>query len=658
MSDEKPLGLAKGLFFWGFRLMNLNRLSIHRLALLLLGVLVLLSYWPGLSGGFFFDDGPSILQAPGLHISELTWDALTQAWLSGGAGPTGRPVAQMSFGLNHYVSGLDPRPYKLTNLVIHVLCGWLVYGVVCQLLPGRTAKAPQGDPSWVALAVTALWMLHPLQLLPVLHVVQRMTSLSALFLLTAFWLHLLARSGPAPIKPGLLLLAWGIAWPLSILSKETGLLLPLFVLAWELLLRRAQVGRLDGFARLYAACCLVLGVAVLAYLLSPLSDWLWAGYGMRPFDATQRLLTEARVMWLYVALALGPLNSVLALHHDGVAISTGVLSPWPTAVALLGWLAVLWLILSLRRKVPLLAFGLSWFLIGHLLESTVLPLELVHEHRNYLPLLGLLLAVAAAYERWGSDRLKPATLAFVTILATVLCAALTAARAHDFGDPLRRALAEVQHHPHSPRSQYEAGLAIASVPAAAKPGSLAYQTARHHLERAAALDAHHKLALLELLALDCKAGRGVDQPVLQELALRLGQTRFAPGDRNILYQAKEAAIAGELCLDRSQLTTLFTAALANPQMSPFVQAMLYSWLADYLWLGARDLAAAKLALSRSLALNPAQTSNRLKWAQLLWIGGDRQAAQQLLLKLRAERLTPDERQTLEQLLAAGNITPP
>ncbi|MDP3701020.1 MAG: pilus assembly protein PilF [Hylemonella sp.] len=627
------------------------------LAAALLGALALAAYWAGLAGGFFFDDGPSILNAPGLRMSEFTWEAIGQAWFSGGAGPTGRPVAQLSFGLNHYLSGFNPWAFKLTNLAIHGLCALMAYGVVRELLRGR-AEIKSYDERWVALAVAALWLLHPLQLLPVLHVVQRMTSLSALFLLAAFWLHIVARRRDGPLKPGLLLLAWCVAWPLSILSKETGLLLPLFVLGWELLLRRSEVGRLDKFAKIYTGICLVLVAGVAWYLLSSRSQWLWAGYELRPFEAGQRLLSEARVLWFYVGLVVLPRWSALGLYHDDFAISTDWLTPWTTLPAVLGWVVVVVLVWRLRARAPLVAFGLAWFLIGHLLESTVLPLELVHEHRNYLPLLGLLLAATAALLRWTQDRTKPTTLGIIAVVLLLLCAALTAFRAHQYGDDLRRAFGQVQHHPDSARSQYEAGMLVAGLPAAAQPGSLAYKTAHHHLERALAVDAHHKMALFEIVTLDCKANLGVNQPALDELMHRLRVTRFAPGDRNILYYAKEMAVAGQRCLDRSQMTELFRAALANPKVTASVQAILHSWLADYLWLSERDLAGAREALARSLALNPGHPSNRLKWAQLLWISGERQAARELLLKLRADRLTGEERQTLEQLLATGNIEKP
>jgi len=101
---------------------------------------------------------------------------------------------------------------------------------------------------------------------------------------------------------------------------------------------------------------------------------------------------------------------------------------------------------------------------------------------------------------------------------------------------------------------------------------------------------------------------------------------------------------------------MFAAALANPGVLPGTQAILHSWHADYLWLHEHDLAAARRALGQSLALNPSNSSNRLKWAQLLMLSGEMPQARQLLLALRAEYFSAEERKTLNELLAALNMT--
>ena len=142
----------------------------------------------------------------------------------------------------------------------------------------------------------------------------------------------------------------------------------------------------------------------------------------------------------------------------------------------------------------------------------------------------------------------------------------------------------------------------------------------------------------------------MDQPWVAELQRRLRDTPFAPGDRTVLYSLKEMTVAGSVCLGRSDVDGLFAAAIANPGVSPGVRAMLYSWHADYLWLHEKDLPAAFAALGQSLTLVPSNASNRLKLAQLRFIAGEREQASELFVELRGERLSVEERKTLEELL--------
>jgi protein O-mannosyl-transferase len=629
---------------------------ITALAAFLLSAILFAIYWPGLQGAFFFDDGPSILQAEGVRLSTLSLESLQQAWTSGGAGPSGRPVAQLSFALNHYLGGFDPFAFKATNLVIHFFCGLLVFCLARRLLIA-VKPATKPDHLLVAAAVVAtLWLLHPIQLLPVLHVVQRMTSLSALFLLAGLLLHVRGREQGGRAGAAMLILAWAILWPLSFLSKEIGALFPLFALAWELIVRRSSRGNLDRFACVLTGLAGVCLVAVMAYAFSSRGQWLWSGYDLRPFSLTERLLTEARVLWFYVGLIVAPRLDALGLYHDDIAVSTNLISPWSTLPSLLGLIGLAWLAWRMRTRASLVAFGIAWFLIGHAMESTVLPLEIAHEHRNYIPIFGILIAAGwaliCALESKGERK---------TIGVALLAAALayfpfvTALRAHQFGDEVRRTQLEAQHHRTSARAQYEAGRALTGLSESDTPNSPTYFFARRHYESAGELDPAFKFGLLGLIHLNCKAEIPAVQGEVHELGRRLRQAHFAPGDRNVLYSLKEMSITGSVCLDRPEVDGLFAAALSNDGVSPAVRAMLHSWHADYLWLHEHDVLAARGALGRSLVLNPSSPSNRLKWAQLGLISGEVGQAVELLLELRDENFSTSERNTLNELLAAHRV---
>jgi tetratricopeptide (TPR) repeat protein len=631
--------------------------SLRTIGLLLFSAALLaLNYWPGLHGAFFFDDSSSILQAEGVKLDGLSLDSLHQAWLSGGAGPTGRPISQLSFALNYFFSGFNPFVFKATNLAIHLVNGSLIFALARLLLTAAQPLARQRHLLMAAGAVAALWLLHPIQLLPVLHVVQRMTSLSALFLLAAFWLHIRGRQRGGLSSILMLGPSWLLLFPLSFLSKETGILFPAFVLAWELILHRSAQGRLDRFARTLATLASACAVAALVYALSPRAHWLWTGYEMRPFSLPERLMTEGRVLWFYLGLMVLPRLEAFGLYHDDITVSTGWLTPWTTLPAMLGLAALVWLAWWLRRRAPLVSFGIAWFFIGQALESTVLPLELAHEHRNYLPLFGLLLAggwgLLQALQSKGERKTVGVALA---LAALTYFPFVTALRSNQYENDGRRTQLEAQHHRSSPRAQYEAGRVLAGLPDAASANSPTYSFALRHYEIAGELDPAFKMGWLGMIHLSCQAGRIPDKAWVDALAQRLQNTPFAPGDRTVLYSLKEMSIAGTVCLKRSEIDSLFAAALANPGVDPGVAAILHSWHADYFWLHENDMPAARKALARSLELNPSNVSNRLKWAQLLYLDGEREPARRLLLELRDKNLSTEERTTLNELLATYTI---
>ena len=201
------------------------------LSLCIVSGLAVLLLSAGLRGDFIFDDYPNIVWNKAVHLDRLGIDALRDSFLGGAAGLFGRPISVFSFSLTHYFFGLDPFAFKAVNLAIHVTNGLLVFFLGIQILSATNLDARRGSILATAGFLATAWLLHPIQLTTIFHVVQRMTSLSAFFLFAALLLHIQGRK-----KTGLhgvicLTLAWGICWPLSFFSKETGALLPFFVLA-------------------------------------------------------------------------------------------------------------------------------------------------------------------------------------------------------------------------------------------------------------------------------------------------------------------------------------------------------------------------------------------------------------------------------------------
>src|SRR5690606_37588290 len=146
-----------------------------------LGVAILTAivYFPGLNGPFLFDDPPNILIPFQAWLDGKTgWQELV---LGNRSGMLGRPISMLTFLANASTTGLSVVPFKATNVAIHILSGVLIYILLERLLacdPNLKVKARA-----IALLVTAIWLLHPMQVSTVLYVVQRMAQLSAFFTL-------------------------------------------------------------------------------------------------------------------------------------------------------------------------------------------------------------------------------------------------------------------------------------------------------------------------------------------------------------------------------------------------------------------------------------------------------------------------------------------
>lgn len=626
-----------------------------------LGILaVFLIYLPALGGGFFFDDHPNIVLNPSVKIVDLSWESLLLAWSGGLSGQFGRPISQLSFALNYYFSGFSSFAFKLTNLLIHCLNGVLVCLLSYQLLDSVRERLKLPRAGIYAALLASVWLLHPIQLTSVLYAVQRMTSLSAFFLLAALLLHVIARrrTDGRWVMALLLIMAWGVCWPLSILSKEAGILFPAYVAVYELIIRRSERGRLDTLGRVILVLSLLVVFGIVPYLASPFGQWILSGYEIRSFSLFERLLTESRVIWAYLSWIAFPILGSFALFHDDIVVSTSITDPWSTLPAIIGLLGLaFWSILNSRRF-PLAAFGIVWFLIGHSLESTFIPLEMVHEHRNYLPLLGILLFPVVWLDRLAAKPGITRTLALTLVAGAVAYTGfVTLMRADMYANQWIRTQIEAQFHPDSARTNYEAGRSLAALFDEDRGNMFAMVLSKKHFEMATALDRDYKMGLLGQVILACGVSQTVDRDALSELEDRFRERLILQEDTNILSTIVEMSGAGLICLNRAEIDGLFAAFFANPKVAPHMKMTMFSLHADYLWLNARDLDAARNVLQHALEIAPGNPSLRLKWAQLDYIAGDRASAKRLLLDLRGEPFSRGERETLNNLLSTMETAP-
>lgn len=517
-----------------------------RLLFVMIVLLPILIYWPGLSGGFVFDDFGNLVDnsafAPGAVAAHF-WAAV---W-SSGSGPTHRPLSMLTFALQVLFTGLDPWPLKFVNVLIHTVNGVLIFVLSRMVLRFSFEKHLVGrrwliTPELLALFVTAAWLFSPMQLTAVLYVIQRMESLSVLFVLSGLLMYWQGRQR--------LILGQRFAWVLiflgltggtllAILAKESGVMLPLYAFLLEWLILRGK--SFDGYFEskliwLFVVVLLIPGLAGLAYTLpSALNN---DAYAMRPFDLAQRLWTEGRVMVDYLHWLIAPTSNELSLYHDDIAISTGWFAPWTTAASWILIVALIGSALWLRRRAPLYAMGILWFFGGQMLVSTYVPLELAYEHRNYLPSWGVYMALFGVLVAWQpvdiERRRLLRTLAVSGITAlVVLFVAFTALRAQIWGNPYRLSYFEATTHPDSARANYD--LARVMMIQAPNPESASFQMGLQQMQDTAKLKGANLQAEQAMIFMSAKNDLKVDPRWWVSMRAKVGRQSFSQEDVSALY---------------------------------------------------------------------------------------------------------------------------
>ncbi len=604
----------------------------NRIAFLAASGATCLVYWAGLHGGYVFDDFSNLVDDPRFAPASLNahfWAAV----LSGHAGPFGRPLSMLSFALQMRWTGFDPWPLKAFNLLLHLVNGALVFALSTRVIAHvdrRRAAPGLLAPHTLALLVASAWLLAPIQLTAVLYVVQREEALAATFVLLGllgYWHgRMLLIEGRAH--------AWRWIWGslalctlLATLAKETGVMLPAYAAALELLVLRGEGSARRRLAWVFALLLVVPGVLGLAWLLPGIVSG--AAYATRSFTLQQRLLTEGRVLVDYLHWIVAPQPDALSLYHDDLVVSTGWFSPWTTAAS---WalLAALFVgAVALRRRAPLVLFGLVWFFVGQSLVSTIVPLELVYEHRNYLPSWGVFVAAFGLANAWRPGAAQARAI-LRTVVATTLAAAIglyavfTGLRAQVWSDPYRLAYFEATLHRRSPHAAYDLGR-IELVMAGGRQGAL-YGLGMQQMEDATTLPGADLQPWQALVFMAAKQGDPVAPQWWSGMRRLIATTPMNADDVDALYSLIHCGIDGVCRYDARDLQQLGGLLALAVQRSPG-RADLVTLEANYEANLLHRTPQAYVLMQRAVALDPDNYSYWNNLVRMQLAGGlDAQAA--------------------------------
>ncbi len=397
--DHQPAGKS---------LLHLNPRGWLFLLGLAAAILVIVIYIRVLHSPFLFDDIPNIRDNAFIRITHLSPGTLLDAGLKSIA--ANRPVANISFALNYYFHGYNVLGYHIVNIIVHLMTGLFLFLLLKEtlLLTKRNDLDPPGsasiNASVPAFAAALIWLVHPLHTQSVSYIVQRMTGMAAMFYVLSMLCYVRARLDTDNARKWILFGAGIVSGVLAIGSKEISVTLPFFILLYEWYFFQDLDTVWLKRSIPYLAGIIVIGV-VLGLIFLGSSPWsvIEAGYRTREFTLTQRVLTEFRIVMMYLGLIFLPFPGRLSLDYD-FPLSSSLISPPATLISLLTIIALIGLAVFIAKKDRVVSFAILWFFGNLVLESSVISLELVYEHRTYLPSMFVIFLAVVLLHRYLKDR--------------------------------------------------------------------------------------------------------------------------------------------------------------------------------------------------------------------------------------------------------------
>lgn len=371
-----------------------------RNAFFILLIIISALYSNNYNASWHMDDYHSIVMNPKLQINDLSPPSLFNTFFSGyyDENKLYRPLSCLTFAINWYMGKNNPYWFHVTNNIIHVLTAFFLFIFTLKLFQTpKLRDSHQGNAYFIALLASCFWAINPIQTQAVTYIVQRMASLAALFYIMSMLFYINARMAESKSNRSLFYTGCFFSFLMALASKENAATLPAALFIIEIIFFREHTKKTIRNINLLLIFSVLILILFFIVTIKSNSGFLLKHYEIRPFTPLQRLLTEPRILLIYLSLFFYPIPSRLSITHD-IELSVSLFHPWTTLPALI-FILILMLVAILNiKKKPLLGFAILFFFINHVIESSIIGLELIFEHRNYLPSFFLFLPVAFGFK--------------------------------------------------------------------------------------------------------------------------------------------------------------------------------------------------------------------------------------------------------------------
>jgi tetratricopeptide (TPR) repeat protein len=312
----------------------------------------------------------------------------------------------------------DVFGYHLFNISIHVLSGFFLYLFLKATFRTPIVQARYKHTDLISFFAALIWLVHPIQTQSVTYIVQRINSLAALLFILSILFYAYGRLTEINQKRWLWLIASAVTWLISLGCKQITAILPLLVFLYEWYF--FQDLSKEWLRKSFKYLLFIGAFFILLFLIyTDFSPWeriqSLNDYAQHEFTMMQRFLTQFRVVIYYISLIFFPLPSRLNLDYDFV-LSQSLVNPISTLLSMAAIIGMIAFALYLAKKSRLISFCILWFFGNHLIESSILPLAIIFEHRNYLPsMMVCLIPVVLTYRYIKMDWLKVGLLGVLVI---------------------------------------------------------------------------------------------------------------------------------------------------------------------------------------------------------------------------------------------------
>jgi tetratricopeptide (TPR) repeat protein len=432
------------------------KISFVLFSILIIFSIGLLIYSNTFTAEFHFDDYSSI--AGNLSIRNI--GNLRNIW---NFWPT-RFITYLSLALNYHWGDSRVFGYHVFNFLAHLICTLLVWWFVILTFKTPLLKKENSAAhrNLIAFFASAIFLLHPIQSQPVDYIIQRACLLATLFFVASLCLYIKARlkqeeKAAWPIRSvyygGSLLTA-----VLAIFSKEMALTFPLVLGLYEFYFFKVKKSSNAKFVAPFFIIILLLFLTMFFTHSIQFKGMYRIGEDPVNMPVSYYFLTQLKVMVTYVRLLFIPLN--LNFYYD-YPLSRSLFEI-PVIFSCLFLSCILWAGVRLFSKYRLVSFGIFWFFITLLPESSIIPIrDVIFEHRLYLPMVGFsLFAAGGSYYLFKEKRIR--AMVVVLSLLVVCYSILSYQRNKVWKDEITLWEDVVRKSPHNAKAYVNRGNAYAS----------------------------------------------------------------------------------------------------------------------------------------------------------------------------------------------------